>query len=103
MKRAWLQPFTWVVILQTSRQFCLPKEDLHKPTSEGYERSRQLWEATHRNEMTPAQATDLCRRCHRLASFCGFNGHTFVSVIREVMRALPMAPETHAALHHLSQ
>ena len=47
MKRAWLQPFTWAVIAETNRHLCVPKAALHKPTSDGYEPARQLWEATH--------------------------------------------------------
>ncbi len=42
MKSAWLQPFTWAVIVETNRQLCLPKGALHKPTSDGYEPTRQL-------------------------------------------------------------
>ena len=102
MKRAWLQPFTWAVIVETNRQLCLPKAALHKPTSDGYEATRQLWETTHLTEMTLAEATDLCRRCHRLAPFCSFNGNTFVAVIRKVIAALPLAPESAAALRSLA-
>jgi len=93
MKRAWLQAFTWAVIVETNRQLCAPKAALHKPTSDGYELARRLWETTHRMEMTLAEATDLCRRCHRLAPFCSFNGNTFVAVIRKVIAALPLTPE----------
>jgi hypothetical protein len=102
VKRAWLQPFTWAVIVETNRQLCLPKAALHKPTSDGYEPTRQLWETTHRTEMTLAEATDLCRRCHRLAPFCSFNGNTFVAVIRKVIAALPLVPESATALRSLA-
>mgnify|MGYP001312379196 CR=1 FL=1 len=102
MKRAWLQPFTWEVITETNRQLCLPKAALHKPTRDGYEPTRQLWETTHRTEMTLADATDLCRRCHQLAPFCSFNGNTFVAVIRKVIATLPLAPESAAALRSLA-
>jgi hypothetical protein len=102
MKRAWLQPFTWTVIVETNRQLCQPKGALHKPTSDGYEPTRQLWESLHRTEMTLAEATDLCRRCHRLAPFCNFNGNTFVAVVRRVIADLVLPPDQAAALRSLA-
>lgn len=102
MNRAWLQPFTWAVIVETNRQLCLPKGALHKPASDGYEPTRQLWESLHRTEMTLAEATDLCRRCHRLAPFCNFNGNTFVAVIRKVISTLPLPADQATALRSLA-
>lgn len=102
MKRAWLQLFTWPVIIETNRQLCLPKGALHKPTSDGYEPTRQLWEFRHREEMTLAEATDLCRRCHQLAPFCNFNANTFVAVIRRVIADLPVPAVQAAALRTLA-
>jgi len=102
MKRAWLHPFTWAVIVETNRQLCLPKAALHQPTRDGYEPTRRLWETTHRTEITLAEATDLCRRCHRLAPFCNFNGNTFVAVIRKVIATLPLPPEKTALLRSLA-
>ena len=58
-ERRWLEPFTWAVIVETNRQLCSPKNALHKPTSEGYEPTRRLWEERHTAKMTLAQATDL--------------------------------------------
>jgi hypothetical protein len=102
VKRAWLQPFTWAVIVETNRQLCLPQGALHKPTSDGYEQTRQLWESYHQHEMTLAEATDLCRRCHRLAPFCNFNGNTFVAVIRNVISTLSIAREQAVVLRSLA-
>lgn len=102
MNQVWLKPFTWAVIVETNRQLCLPKGALHKPTSDGYEPTRQLWESVHRTEMTLAEATDLCRRCHRLAPFCNFNGNTFVAVIRRVIAGLPLPPDQAAILRSLA-
>ena len=102
MRRGWLHPFTWAVIVETNRQLCLPKGALHKPTSDGYEPTRQLWETLHRTEMTLAEATDLCRRCHRLAPFCNFNGNTFVAVIRRVIADLALPAAQAAALRSLA-
>ena len=102
MKRVWLEPFTWPVIVETNRQLCLPKGALHKPTSDGYEPARQLWESRYRTEMTLADATDLCRRCHGLAPFYNFNGNTFVAVIRRVIAGLSLPPDQAAALRSLA-
>ncbi|MBN2508121.1 MAG: hypothetical protein JXQ71_15655 [Verrucomicrobia bacterium] len=102
MKRAWLAPFTWPVIVETNRRLCLPKDALHRPTSDGYEPTRLLWESRHRLEMTLAETTDLCRRCHQLAPFCNFNGNTFVAIIRRVIANLALPPDQAAALHSLA-
>ena len=40
---------------------------------------------------------DLCRRCHRLAPFCLYNGNTFSGIIRDVVACL----ELEAAQAHL--
>lgn len=34
------------------------------------------------------EAADLCRRCHRLAPFCFYNGNTFAAIIRDVINGL---------------
>lgn len=102
MKRAWLQPFTWTVIVETNRQLCLPKGALHKPASDGYEPTRQLWESLHHTGMTLAEATDLCRRCHQLAPFCDYNSDTFVVVIGRVIAGLDLPDDQAAALRSLA-
>jgi fido (protein-threonine AMPylation protein) len=102
MKRPWLKPFTWTVIVETNRQLCLPKGALHQPASEGYEPTRQLWESLRHAEMTLAEATDVCRRCHRLAPFCNYNGNTFVAVIRKVISTLSLPPDRAAAMRSLA-
>lgn len=102
MKRAWLQPFTWAVIVETNRQLCQPKGALHKATSDGCEQTRRLWESLHQTEMTLGDATDLCRRCHRLAPFCSFNGNTFVAVIRKVISTVPLSPEQAVIMRSLA-
>ncbi len=102
MRCAWLAAFSWPVIVETNRQLCLPKGALHKPTSDGYEPTRALWESRHRLEMTLAEATDLCRRCHQLAPFCNFNGNTFVALIRRVVARLNFPPDQAAALRSLA-
>jgi uncharacterized surface protein with fasciclin (FAS1) repeats len=34
------------------------------------------------------EAIDLCRRCHRMAPFCFYNGNTFAAVARDVIQNL---------------
>jgi hypothetical protein len=102
VKRAWLAPFTWPVIVETNRRLCQPKGALHAPTSDGYEPARRLWESVHRSEMTLAEATELCRRCHQMAPFCNFNGNTFVAVIRRVIADLNLPADQAAALRSLA-
>jgi hypothetical protein len=102
VKHPWLEPFTWPVIVETNRRLCLPKGVLHKPTSDGYEPTRRLWESRHRLVITLAEATDLCRQCHRLAPFCNFNGNTFVAVIRRVIAGLALPADQAAALRSLA-
>ena len=90
------------MIVETNHQLCQPKGALHRPTSDGFERTRQLWESRHGTELTLAEATDLCRQCHRLAPFCNFNGNTFVAVIRKVIASLPLPAEQAAVLRSLT-
>jgi hypothetical protein len=102
VKGPWLQRFNWAVITETNRQLCLPKSALHAPTSDGYEPTRQLWESQHLAKMTLAEATELCRRSHRLAPFCNFNGNTFVAVIRQVISGLNLPPDQAAVFRSLA-
>jgi len=66
---------------------------LHKPTSAGYEATKELWQARHRTEMRLDEAVDLCRRCHQMAPFCFYNGNTFTAIIRDVVMKLDLAAD----------
>jgi hypothetical protein len=72
---------------------CSAKNALHKATSDGYEITKSLWETHHREPMGLEQAVDLCRRCHRLAPFCFYNGNTFSSIVLLVLRKLELEPD----------
>jgi hypothetical protein len=102
MKKEWLSAFDWNVIVATNRQLCVIGNALHRPTSDGYETTRALWESTHRQPLTLAEVTDLCRRCHRLAPFCNFNGNTFVTIIRKVIGSLPLPADQVTVLRSLA-
>jgi hypothetical protein len=88
VKRAWLELFDWEFVTATNAALCQPRKALHKPTSNGHDRTRQLWEKNHRREMFLDEAADLCRQCHRLAPFCNFNGNTFAALARSLVDTL---------------
>lgn len=91
--RAWLADFTWEVVTAQNAVLCAAKNALHKPTSDGHAATKELWEQTHRQEMRLDEAVDLCRRCHRKAPFCFYNGNTFASIIALVIKKLSLPPE----------
>ena len=96
MKRAWLELFDWELVTATNVALCRPKKALHKPSTDGHNRARQLWEENHRREMFLDEAADLCRECHRLAPFCNFNGNTFAAIARSLVDTLKLkADEAH--------
>jgi hypothetical protein len=86
----------WEFVTATNAALCKPKRALHKPTTEGHDRTRQLWEKNHRRDMSLDEAADLCRECHRLAPFCNFNGNTFAAIARSLVDRLKLrADEAH--------
>ena len=88
--RAWLADFTWEMVTAQNAVLCQAKNALHKPTSDGHEATKHLWDASHLEVMRLDQAVDLCRRCHRMAPFCFYNGNTFASIIAVVVRRLDL-------------
>jgi hypothetical protein len=83
MKRAWLTYVDWQTVIALNAQLCQAANALHKPTSGGYEETKAFWNENHEQELTLAEAVEICRRCHRMAPFCNFNGNTFVVIIRD--------------------
>jgi hypothetical protein len=65
----WFHEFGWDIVTAQNAVLCAAKNALHKPTSEGYEPTKQLWESNHQREMSLYDAVDLARRCHRMAPF----------------------------------
>jgi hypothetical protein len=84
----WLAPFTWEIVTAQNAVLCQAKNALHKPTSDGHAATLQLWEDRHGQPMTLDDAVDLCRRCHRMAPFCFYNGNRFASIIALVIKRL---------------
>lgn len=81
---------------------CQAKNALHKPTSDGHGTTKRLWEERHLQPMTLDEAVGLCRRCHRLAPFCFYNGNTFASIIALVVKKLELPPEQTVILRSLA-
>ncbi len=86
----WLAPYSWGFVTAQNAMLCAAKNALHKPTSDGHEPTKALWDARHGEEMTLDAAVDLCRRCHRMAPFCFYNGNTFAAIIRDVVNGLKL-------------
>jgi hypothetical protein len=80
--KAWLAEFPWEGVVALNAQLCAAKQALHKPTSDGYDDARLLWEKLHAREMGLDEAVELCGKCHRIAPFCFFNGNTFAAIAR---------------------
>lgn len=89
----WLALFTWEMVTAQNAVLCAAKNALHKPTSDGHDATMALWESHHRELMNLDEAVDLCRRCHRMAPFCLYNGNTFSSIIALVIRKLDLPPD----------
>jgi hypothetical protein len=76
---------------------CAGGSAFHGPTSDGHADARAFWEANHQRELTLAEAVEICRKCHRLAPFCFFNGNTFAAIIKMSTQSIQglSGPETY--------
>lgn len=90
--REWLAPYSWLFVTAQNAVLCNNKNAHHGPTSDGHEEARKLWTACHAGPMTLAAAVELCRRCHRLAPFCFYNGNTFAAIMRDAVLVLDLDP-----------
>jgi hypothetical protein len=102
MNKAWLAPYSWEFVTAQNAVLCQAKNALHKPTSDGHEPARLLWEERHLQSMPLDDAVDICRQCHRLAPFCFYNGNTFTAIIRDVISGMNLAPEQTHLLRSLA-
>jgi hypothetical protein len=89
----WLGEYPWEFVVEQNSALCAARQALHKPTSDGYEPARMLWESRFSQPMRLVDAVEICRRCHELAPFCFYNGNTFVAIIRDVIGKLPLSAE----------
>ena len=44
----WLAPYTWEFVTAQNLLLCKAKDALHKPTSDGHLKTKQLWEKHHK-------------------------------------------------------
>ncbi len=88
MKRLWLKDWPWETVVTINAALCQEKKALHKPTFDGYEPARKLWEKSRNRELELREVFQVCRQCHRLAPFCFYNGNTFVAVGRTLIQDL---------------
>ena len=93
LTKDWLRTYTWEFITLQNAMLCHAKSALHKPTSDGHEETKRLWESRFEEKMRLDEAIDLCRRCHRMAPFCFYNGNTFAAVARDVIQNLELPAE----------
>jgi hypothetical protein len=83
MKRAWFRNRDWEYVVSVNAGLCQSGSALHKPTSDGYEPTKAYWTGNYEREFDLGEAVEICRRCHRMAPFCFYNGNTFVAIIRD--------------------
>jgi hypothetical protein len=86
MKKRWLANWPWQTVVTINAALCKEKNALHKPTSDGYESAKKIWEAACDSELTLREVFDLCRKCHKLAPFCFYNGNTFAAIGRTIIQ-----------------
>lgn len=96
-RQAWLADFDWDQITAANARLCAKTGSLHRPTSDGHDDCRDLWNSRHSQECTFREALDLLLRSHRMAPFCFNNGNTFAAVARELIFDLDL-PATSSAL-----
>ena len=90
------------MVVLVNEALCHAKSATHKPTSEGYEPARLLWENSRSVELWLDEVTEICQKCHKLAPFCNFNGNTFVTVVRQLIEALQIPPDQKQVLRSLA-
>ena len=93
MKKVWLKDWPWQTVATINAALCKEKKALHKATSDGHAAAMKLWEAARNRELTLQETLDLCRKCHKLAPFCFYNGNTFAAIGRTLIQdLLPKLP-----------
>jgi hypothetical protein len=93
MNKRWLEEWPWDTVVTINAGLCKEKNALHKPTSEGYELAKNVWEKSRTDRLTLKQTLEICRRCHKLSPFCFYNGNTFAAIgriiVQDVLRKMP--------------
>lgn len=101
-RQKWLADYSWDFVTAQNELLCATKNALHKPTSDGHDDTKSLWEQKHGEMMELGEAVALCRRCHRMAPFCFYNGNTFTAIIRDVIQQLGLPADQAAVVRSLA-
>jgi hypothetical protein len=72
--KKWLEVVPWETVISINAALCEARKALHKPTSDGYVPTKDLWEKSRSKRLSLAELLDVCFQCHRLAPFCNYNG-----------------------------
>jgi hypothetical protein len=85
LTKKWLEVVPWETVVSINLALCEARHALHKPTSDGYAPTKNLWESSRFKKLSLPDVLQICFRCHRLAPFCNYNGNTFVSIVKTLM------------------
>jgi hypothetical protein len=88
LHREWLKLFDWDYVTQLNAMLCQQKSALHRPTSDGHDVARDLWESSRMQVMSLEHALSVCHQCHRMGPFCSFNGNTFSAIARGLIKPI---------------
>ena len=86
--RSWLLSRPWDVVLFLNEDLCRAGHAQHGKTSDGYEKTKLMWESEHQKVMSLETAIELCYKAHRSAPFLNFNGNTFAAIARQVSQEI---------------
>jgi hypothetical protein len=85
LNRNWLHVVPWETVVSINAALCDARKALHKPTSDGYQQARDLWERSRSRQFSLHELLQICFQCHRLAPFCNYNGNTFVTIVKTLL------------------
>jgi hypothetical protein len=85
LTRKWLAIVPWETVISINAALCEARKALHKPTSDGYEPTKKLWEENRARELSLPDLLQICFKAHRLAPFCNYNGNTFVTIVKTLL------------------
>ena len=83
--KSWLEVVPWEAVVSINAALCEARKALHKPTSDGYAPTKELWEQNRLMKLSLPELLQVCFQCHRLAPFCNYNGNTFVTIVKTLL------------------
>lgn len=85
LTKKWLHVVPWETVVSINAALCEARKALHKPTSDGYAPTKELWGKSRGRELSLPDLLHICFQCHRLAPFCNYNGNTFVTIVKTLL------------------